>query len=473
MKVKHILFIASIICFSSCIKQSQPNILMIAVDDMNNYIGAWGGQAITPNIDRLASEGTMFRNAYCVVPACNPSRTALLTGQRPETTGQYQNEGNFRDRNGGQERITLPQYLQSLGYESIAAGKIFHYPRGNEASASSLSDSVSWNAQRKGYIGTPGEKAFLGKDGYGAWQQGAANDYLVDVAPGTNYMARCGIWGAIKETLEECADWKSADYCANYLQKNHKKPFFLSLGIFRPHSPQLAPQEFFDLYDKDAIELPELPENDMDDIPQIAQKNFAYDFVQMVRNKGELRNAMHGYLASMSFADACVGHVLDALKKSKYADNTIIIFWTDHGFQLAQKNRWEKFSLWDLSTNAPMIIKKPKQNPTIVNTKVSLLDIYPTIVDLLDKKQPAFLEGNSLCPLLDNPETAWKNAAIVTFGKGNHSVQFENWNYIVYEDGSEELYNHDNDPKEFNNLASDTNNKTIITQLKSKLSGLK
>lgn len=474
ISIHHLIIALSISFLISCSNKKEqipPNILMIAVDDMNNWVGAWGGQALTPNIDKLANTGVMFENAYCVVPACNPSRAALLTGQRPETTGLYTNEGCFRDNPGGNDRITLPQYLQKLGYQTVAAGKIFHQPRGNGEIPAKLSDPISWDYQWKGNVGTPGHDLFLDENGMAKWMNGAGNSLISDPNSkgGFNYISKFGVWGAIPQKKEECGDWQLADFCAKFLQKEHDKPFFLSMGIFRPHSPQLAPKEYFDRYNKEDLELPELPCNDMDDIPKIAQENFSSPFVKLIHQKNELRNAIHGYLACMSFADDCVGHVLEALENSKYSENTIVIFWTDHGWQLAHKNRWEKFSLWDQANNAPMIIKAPGIKPGKIAEKVSFLDLYPTIVELLKQDKPTFLEGNSLVPLLKNNDFDWQHASVVTFPKKNYSVQFKNWNYILYEDGSEELYNHSTDPKEFNNIATESTYQTIKTELKSRI----
>jgi arylsulfatase A-like enzyme len=432
------------------------NVLFIAIDDMNNWVGAMGGPAKTPNIDRLARRGMLFTNAYCAFPACNPSRTAIMTGQRPETTGQFENMGNFRDKPGGKERITLPTLLQKFGYETIAAGKIFHNPRGNRPEAEPVSDPVSWTDQRKGATGTPGDKLYLDEYGQAKWME-LPPPVAEKPIP---YLHKAGIWGPIPQTKEQCGDWQMAQYGADFLQqktgnRSTDKPFFLAMGLSRPHSPQLAPQEYFDRFPLDKVPMPNFQENDMDDIPATAQTNFASPFVQQVKAKGQLQKAMQGYLASMAFADDCVGKILDGLENGPYRDNTIVVFYTDHGWQLGHKNRWEKYSLWKLSTNSPLIIWYPgmKQTGKTCERAVSLMDLYPTVLDLLGRDKPAYLEGHSLLPLLTNPRANRDVPALITYPAGNHSVVLNEWNYIHYQDGSEELYNHKTDPNEFSNLA--------------------
>ncbi|MFC1736652.1 sulfatase [Candidatus Hydrogenedentota bacterium] len=425
----------------------RPNVLFIAIDDMNDWIGAFNGRAKTPNIDRLASQGLLFTNAHCVVPACNPSRTALMTGQRPETTKQFGNQGNFRDQPGGADRVTLPQHFRASGYEAVAAGKIFHYGRGGNEEPDPISDPQSWNAQRKGWIGTGGHDLYLDENGWGKWHGGEFKEYL----------GKYGVWGPIPDKTEETHDWKSADYCAQYLKKSHDKPFFLACGIFRPHSPQLAPQKYFDMYPLEEIVLPEVPEDDFDDIPAIAHKNFSTDFfVDGVKAKGEWKKAVQGYLASMTFADDCVGHLLKALDDSEYKDNTIVVLWTDHGWQLGHKNRWEKFTLWRQSTHTPLMFKVPGVTKPggVCERAVSFLDIYPTLSALCGLPERPELEGHSLVPLMEDPKRKWKYPAVISNSWGeDYSVEYEQWNYIRYQDGSEELYDHTNDIHEFRNLA--------------------
>lgn len=447
------------------------NILMIAVDDLNNWVGAWGGPAYTPNIDRLAKEGVQFVNAYAVVPACNPSRVAVLTGQRPETTGQYTNAGNYRKRPGGADRVTLPQYLRrQQGYEAVAAGKIFHHPRGQKAKPAELSDDISWSSQAKVRTGTGGMEAYLDENGWASWLDG---DAQYEGLPIKDYIRKHGIWGPIKQKKEQTGDWQTAGFCADYLQSEstESKPFLLACGIFRPHSPQLAPQAFFDMYPLDAIQLPEVPEDDMDDLPKIAKENWSTGFAKRVMSDTEeWKRAVQGYLSSTTFADAAIGRVLEALDASAHKDNTIVVFWSDHGFQLGHKDRWEKFSLWKQGANAPMVIKAPHMKQGTVHKPVSLLDIYPTVLELLGQGKNDVdghtLDGVSLVPLMKKPTRDWAQPAVITYQEGNNSVMFEHWNFIRYQNGAEELYDHRSDPKEYNNIVSKPEHQALIRQLR-------
>lgn len=469
---KHIVLLAFPLLMGAC-KSPEPeplNVLMIAIDDMNNWIGVMQDKAETPNIDVLARSGVLFDNAYCVVPACNPSRTSLMTGLRPETTGQYGNAGNFRDRPGGTDLLTMPQYFRNHGYEAVAAGKIFHWARGNGEQPSALSDPASWNWQRRGRIGTPGIELYQDEDERASWMEGAWKRYIKDPngRGGMHYFTSKGVWGPIPESKEECGDWKTAEYCARYLSEEHEKPFFLACGIFRPHMPLLAPQEYFDMYPIGSVKLPEVPEDDMEDIPEIAKRNSSTDFVNLMKEKEEWRNGVQAYMACMTFADDCVGHVMEALKSSQYADNTIVIFWTDHGWQLGHKDRWEKFTLWHQSTNSPLVIRYPGMRTAgkVCSEPVSFLDLYPTILDLAKLPQREILQGRTLMPWLEDPALEKETPAIITNSRDNHSVVWKNWNYIHYRDGSEELYDHDTDPREYHNLADMPEHRQLMDRLK-------
>ena len=454
--------------------KTKPNIVFIAIDDMNTWIGAMGGDALTPNIDKLAGEGKLFTNAQCVVPACNPSRVAILTGLRPETSGQYTNPGNFRDIPGNENLITLPKYLQQFGYESIGAGKIFHKEAGKGTEPDVQSDPQSWSYQNPNGIGTGGHQLFLDENNQAKWLEGAMYKEGMDINK-PNYLSKFGVWGVTPEKKEETADWENALFAANYLNEKHDKPFFLAVGFMRPHSPQIAPQEFFDMYPLESVRIPELPEDDTDDVPQIAKRNFSSEFVDHVKEKNQLQQATQGYLASMSFVDACIGEVLKGIENGPNKDNTIIVLWSDHGWQLAHKNRWEKFSLWQQATNAPLIIKYPNmKNKGIASDQaVSLLDLFPTVLDLSGIEKPKFLEGTSLVPLLKDPNYVRKEPVLVTYEKGNVSARKNDWNFIQYIDGSEELYNHKSDPHEFKNIINNVENVAVVNELKSAVVNLK
>lgn len=426
------------------------NVMLITVDDLATWGGAYQGRAKTPNMDRLGENAVLFRNAFAVVPACNPSRTALLTGQRPETTGQYENAGNFRDKPGGADRLTLPAFLKANGYETVEAGKIFHKHRGRNDAPDPQSDPQSWTYQEPLWIGTGGHPDYLDKNDRAKWLNGAREHRGYKLS---DYLAKFGVWGPIDQRKEQTGDWKTAEFCADYVARDHDKPFFLACGIFRPHSPQLAPREYFDMYPLNEIadEMP--PLDDLKDIHKGAQQNFTKGFsLAVLDNPEQWYRAVQGYKASVTFADDVVGKMIDALENSAYADNTILVVVGDHGFQHGTKDRWEKYSLWREATSAPLIIKIPGVAPVKVMNAVSFLDIFPTLMDYMAMSPDTELEGNSLRPLIERPDADWPHAAVVTYPKGNYSVVKDGWNYIRYENGEEELYNHAEDPEEWFNL---------------------
>jgi arylsulfatase A-like enzyme len=439
-----------------------PNILMIALDDLNNWIGALGGPAITPNIDRLASRGTLFSNAYCVVPACNPSRVAVLTGLRPETTGQYGNDGNFRNLPGNRNLLTLPQHLANLGYTTLAAGKVFHHPRGLDRQARPLSDDVSWQRQYVGGTGTGGADRYRDERGWAKWLQGERGEIASDY--GVTWAA---LWGSTPEAKEATNDWNVAQFCADHIaDAPTDRPWFVAAGIFRPHAPLIAPQEFFDLYPLDKVLVPYVPPDDLADVPAIAHTNWSTPLFRAMRDRGEWQRAVQAYLACVSYADACVGVLLDALERSPHRDNTIVVLWGDHGWQLGHKERWEKFSLWRQGTQSPLIVAAPGFAPGVTKRAVSLLDIAPTLYELIGRPPSQAWEGHSLAPQMRDPLAQRQIPAVVTHMPGNHSVIFEEWNYIRYSDGSEELYNHRLDPAEYQNLIGQPGTAGIIEKLR-------
>tara|TARA_B100000900_G_scaffold408202_1_gene422102 strand:+ start:216 stop:1061 length:846 start_codon:yes stop_codon:yes gene_type:complete len=240
------------------------------------------------------------------------------------------------------------------------------------------------------------------------------------------------------------------------LSKTHEKPLFLAVGIYRPHWPWWTPQPYFDQHPLEEIEFLDNPHNDLDDLPDAGRSMVRKKWDDWILENGKRKQAMQGYLASMTFADAMVGRLLRALEKGPLADNTIIVLWSDHGYHIGQKHHWEKFALWEQTTNVPLIIADSRngQSATRCSQPVSLLDLYPTLLDLCNIEKPAHLEGQSLLPLIKNPEKSTGRGVVTTQGFNNHAVRTENWRYIRYADGGEELYNHQNDPQEFTNLAS-------------------
>lgn len=469
MKLRHLLHLGSALTLGAAvalaaapaIPPARPNVLLVIIDDMNNWPRAFGGPAETPNIDALTRSGMQFANAYCVVPLCNASRTALFTGLRPETTRQFGNEGNFRTQHAGNEAIlTLPQRLRAVGYEAVAAGKVFHQPRGAGSQPDPLSDPVSWNDQWAGWIGTPGREAYLEKNGWARWLHG--DRHGID----SDYLLQFAVWGPIPETDEETGDWQAADFCARYVAQTHERPFFLTCGIHRPHAPFLAPKKYFDRLPPEQVPTPSCPPDDMDDIPAIAKRNFSTPLVAAIQKEGEWRNAIRGYLACMNYVDACVGRVLDALARSPNRDNTIVIFCSDNGFHLGEKNRWEKYSLWRQATNVPLVIRAPGYKPGVCLRAVSFLDLQPTVMALVGQPIPTELQGESLLPWLQDPSLPRERPAVITYPEGNYSVVRDDWNYIRYQDGSEELYDHRIDHAEYSNLARRPEHVAVMADLR-------
>jgi len=406
--------------------RKKPNVLFIAVDDLNDWIGCLGGHpdVKTPNIDRLAKRGVLFSNAHCAAPACNPSRAALMTGIRPWTSGVYHNSNSWRRSPVLKNAVTLPQHFMAHGYRAMGSGKIYH---------GAFPDPASWDEYWPSQTqNRPPDPEPKGRP--------------LNGIPGTSHFD----WGPLDADKTEMGDWKVTDWVIDQLNKKHDKPFFLACGFFRPHLPWYVPKEYFDLYPLDEIKLPTIKEDDLDDVPPIGRKMSGGKDHNNVIKYNQWRKAVQAYLASISFADECVGRVLDALDKSTYADNTVVVFWADHGWHLGEKLHWRKFALWEEATHNPLMFVVPGLTKAggRCTRPVNLIDIYPTLVDVCGLTPKAELEGISLKPLLENPQAKWDRPSLTTYGRGNHSVRSERWRYIRYSDGTEELY-------EWTNLASD------------------
>lgn len=418
----------------------KKNVLFVAVDDLNDWVGCLGGhpQAKTPNIDRLAEKGVLFEQAYCAAPLCNPSRTAIMTGLNPPTTGIYGNKTWFRDHPKFKYWVTIPEYFREHGYKAWTGGKIYHQAGGK------FSDANAWDKQYSTKTGTPNppkEKRYL----HGLKFKNKILQRLVD-------------WGPIEQSTEETNDWKTADLAAGFLQDKHDKPFFLGCGIYRPHLTWYAPKKYFDMHPLDNIQLPLYLENDFDDVPEMGRRMAGKEF-NTIRDAGYWKNAVQGYLASCSFADACVGHVLKALKESRYADNTIVVLWGDHGYHIGEKDHFAKSALWEQTSRTPLIIFDPGVSKSKGKCKrpVGLIDLYPTLIDLCGLGKRNDLDGRSIAPLVRNPEKDWPYPALITHSPSwcgnNHAIHSERFHYIHYADGAEELYDNTADPYGWKNLA--------------------
>lgn len=410
--------------------QQKPNVLMIAIDDLNDWVGCLHGhpQTSTPNLDRLSKRGVLFSNAHCQAPICNPSRTSLMLGKRPSTTGIYMNSPWFRQTTSNADATTMSQYFGSLGYETLTAGKIYHGSRVDPNSFETVGPRPGQRLKQDAQIVRDiGSKSKLWDFGPQAYAE------------------------------EEFGDAITASWAIDQLERNHERPFFLAVGFYRPHVPFYAPQRFFDARPLDTTQLPEVLDEDRDDLPAAALQltaNATPPSHDWFVSSGQWRPAIQAYLAAVSFTDAQVGRLIDALDQSPARENTIIVLFSDHGFHLGEKQRWAKQSLWERSTRVPLIISVPKGlRGATCSRPVELLSVYPTLLDLCDLPRPDEIEGVSLKPLLQDPDANWNHAAITTYQANNHAVRSERYRYIRYADGGEELYDHQNDPNEWTNLA--------------------
>ena len=424
---------------------NQPNVLFIAIDDLNDWIEPLGGhpQARTPNISKFSDEAITFNHAYTASPGCNPSRGAILSGLHTYTSGLYSNYQDWRNIPIMTENPTLNSHFKNNGYYTAGAGKIYHYAQ---------TDVDGWDDYFPS-ITNPMPREHLPK-----------NRPLN--MPRYKYMYGMFDWGPLNIPDEETADYKSVNYIKEQLNKKHDKPFFMACGIYRPHVPWYVPKKYYDMFPLDSVMIPDIKANDTDDLSQFAQKEIIErggNYHKHVVEASQWKKATQGYLASIAYADAMLGNLLNALAESNYADNTIIVLWSDHGWQLGEKNHWRKFALWENVNRSVLMIKAPQiKNKLPSGTKVgrveslvSLIDIYPTLIDLCELPERNDLDGESLLPLLKNPSAKIERPIITTYDYGSYSVRFNNWHYIRYIDDSRELYDLDLDPEEWTNLASD------------------
>lgn len=452
MRTLALLLLASLPLAAPLGAADKPNVLFIAIDDLNDWIGVLGGhsQARTPNIDRLARSGVLFTNAYTAAPACNPSRAALMTGIAPHVSGVYLNSQAWRPTPVLRDADSVPQHFRKHGYWVAGAGKIYH---------GSFPDPPSWDVY------------------YPDQQKNKPADPVPDARPlnGIPNTAHFD-WGPVNARPEDMGDRKVADWISGQLLKEHDKPFFLACGIFRPHLPWYVPPEYFEPFPLDKIELPAFNYRDLEDIPAFGVKmaNPTRDHANVTKHN-QWRQAVRGYLASIYFADEQVGRVLDALESGPNAKNTIVVLWTDHGWHLGEKEHWRKFALWEEATRTPLIWRVPEGVSSAmpegtkagvrVDTPVTLLEIYPTLNELAGLSAKPELSGVSVVPLLKNAAAKWDRPALTTYGRQNHAVRTPRWRYIRYRDGGQELYDHNVDGMEWKNLSNDPQYRDVIEKL--------
>lgn len=433
------------------LRTKGPNVVFIIADDLNDWVGWMGGhpQSRTPNMDRLAHMGMRFTNAHTAFALCNPSRTALLTGMWPWQNGVYGNEQDWRKSIQVLDKPTLPEHFRMSGFLTAAGGKIFHANHGGPEGR-----LAGWHGGRRGF------------EQDAAWDMRfpSAGVQIPDlpVHTGQNFN---GLniwhwdWGSIDVTENGTDDGKVVGWAEKFLQQDHGGAFFLAVGLYRPHSPWYVPRAYFTERPLMDVSLPQVKPGDLDDVPEAAKGYLKgpENNHKRILEKNLWPAAVRAYLASVSFCDTMVGQVLDALESSPHKDDTIIVFTSDHGWYLGEKERWHKGGLWERGTRVPLVIAAPgvTQPESESDEPVSLVDLYPTLCDLTGLPKPKHLGGESLLPLLKDPTTKRTRPAFTFSGseeKQAYAARSDRWRYIRYADGSEELYDHQSDPHEWTNL---------------------
>lgn len=431
---------------------SRPNVLFIAVDDLRDWVGFMGGypgKVHTSAMDGLAARGVAFFNAHCAAPVCCPSRAAVMTGKLPSSTGISNNQQWLKPHL--PELVTLPMHFRRQGYVVAGAGKIFHHTAGNNP-------PEQWDAYHRNRF-TDNAWAYQGK------RMRALYPFTPQMETpagfpfsGLTLYSKEVDWGALSKAEAKFDDAMAVDYAIRFLEQEHDRPFFLACGVFRPHLPWYVPAKYLEMYPEASIRLPETPTGDLDDVPAAGQKLAARkrENLELIRQKGRWKTAVRHYLASITFADAQIGRLLEALDKSAAAKNTIIVLWSDHGWHLGEKGHWHKRTLWEVATRVPLIIVAPGTGASGQRCQrpVSLIDLYPTLSELCGLPATPGLDGQSLVPQLKDSQTA-RRAPALTFSAERHcAVRDDRWRYIRYADGAEELYDHLVDPNEWRNVAA-------------------
>ena len=480
-------------CLSAAADEPRKNVLLLVSDDCGTRMGTYGGPALTPNIDALARSGVRFDRAYCQYALCNPSRTSFLTGLRPDTTGVYDNAKEFRKVI--PDMVTMPQMFKNNGYSVARIGKLYHYGVPKEIGTNGLDDPQSWEQvwNPRGRDCDDEDKIF--SIGVGAATSAdKAKGKTGQVLVGTGNYGGTLSWLAAEGTDAEQTDGKIAAQAITFLQEKRAKPFFLAVGFFRPHTPYVSPKKYFELYPKDKVELTPNPDADRASKPAIALSNTSVANYGMAENTQ--RTAKQAYLASMSFMDTQFGLVLTELKRLGLERTTVVIFISDHGYNLGEHGLWQKRSLYEDSARVPFIIRDPDnaQNGQSTQRVTELIDLYPTVADLCGLTPDKRTQGKSLRPLLANPTAEWKHVAFTqvdfsaatkdpTFAGGKakkgapvrkvgRSVRNERFRYTEWNGGelSLELYDHSTDPKELVNLAKNPAFAQVVSELHATLS---
>ncbi len=420
-----------------------PNVLFIASDDLTAALGCYGHPVVkSPNIDRLASRGVLFHRAYCNFPLCGPSRTSLLSGRRPDSTGIVDNAIAVRERL-IPDVVTLPQMFRQNGRLSIRIGKMYHMDVPAGVGKNLYDDPPSWDEADS----PPGlENRIEGERRNITPQAGSGNQFE---------------WVSFTDEGQHQADRVGTDRAIEYLSQRGQKPFFLGLGLVRPHVPLVAPKRFFDLYPASEMKPVVNPPGDRDDIPRASEIVINTRANDMGMNDADKREALRGYFAAISYVDSLVGEVLAALDRAKLTERTAVVFWSDHGWHLGEHHRWQKRSLFEESSRVPLIVSAPGAARGKVSRRlVELVDLYPTLAELGGITPPPGFEGQSFAPLLRQPQRAWKTAVFAQMnspkdGIIGRAVRTETHRYIRWEGPypDEEVYDLVRDPHEYTNLA--------------------
>jgi arylsulfatase A-like enzyme len=453
-----------VLAASSTTAAERPNVIFFAVDDLCDWVGPLGyQQAHTPNMDQLAKSGVNFTNAHTAGTFCAPSRTAIFTGRHASTTGCYTTEVYFHDHPDIQP---LQVTFQKGGYQTYGAGKLFHHPAG-------YIDRRGWN---EFFVRSDRQKLE-------GWPLDSWSDETPIPQPYPNSLYNQGQepanqffleWGKVPNDQEEqMADTIRTNWACDVLRQQHDRPFFLAVGLYAPHFPNYAPEKYFDLYDIRAIKPPAYKTDDLDDLPEKVKKaktNRMRIHQRLVETES-VEHAIHGYLASVSYADAMLGRIMKALQESPYADNTIVVLWSDHGYHHGEKGDWGKHTLWERTSNVPFIwsgVGLAKQ--ANVPTTVSLIDMYPTFIDLCGLPAVADLDGTSIAETLKDPSTAAdRNVLLPYLDPGGYAIINDTWRYIHYSDRAEELYQVKHDPHEWTNLAGQAEQTPLLARFRKDL----
>ncbi len=431
------------------------DILFIAIDDLNDWVGYLGGhpQAQTPNIDRLAARGMAFLNAQSPSDICHASRTAILTGLRPSTSGIYGNGPDWRNQEIFRDKPTLPRFFRDNGYATHGAGKIFHAQTFTANGFAGFNDTTAW------------------EDFFPSLDRQLPDEFgPFEIPANGNSWGRSFDWAPLVAEDYALGDGQVTNWVADRIREAGDGPRFNAAGIYRPHQPWYVPERYFEQFPLDQIVLPPHIEGDLDDVPEAARPgafNSLANHTWILEEESRWREGVRAYLASVAYADAMVGRLLDALDASGRAERTIVVLWGDHGFHLGEKERWQKYTLWGESLHVPFVVVAPgvTQPGTTSSAPVSLMDIYPTLAELAGLAAPAHVEGRSLVPLLEDPSIPWDHPTLSTYGFGNHAIVSDRYKYIRYNDASEELYDLVEDPNEWTNLAGSEGLEAITAAL--------